>query len=286
MVAIIGIVVLMVAVFGSYILHGGDMAPIIKAAPLEIMCILGAGIGGMLVGNSMDIFKGAMAGMGKVFKGPAYHKEDYLSTIFVVSKIMKTLKTEGPVALEAHIENPESSAIFAEYPKILHDHALLDLVCNTVRLMVVSTSPLSPYAVEDVMDASIKTHHHDALKPQAALATLAGALPALGIVACVLGVVKTMGAIDQPPPVLGALIGGALVGTFLGVFLAYGIFEPFGKRLVQIIDEDSECLKVAQQVIIGNMHGYPVPLIIEAARVCINHHAQPTFGELFDALRK
>jgi len=118
MVAIIGIVVLMVAVFGSYILHGGDMAPIIKAAPLEIMCILGAGIGGMLVGNSMDIFKGAMAGMGKVFKGPAYHKEDYLSTIFVVSKIMKTLKTEGPVALEAHIENPESSAIFAEYPKI------------------------------------------------------------------------------------------------------------------------------------------------------------------------
>jgi len=105
-------------------------------------------------------------------------------------------------------------------------------------------------------------------------------------VACVLGVVKTMGAIDQPPPVLGALIGGALVGTFLGVFLAYGIFEPFGKRLVQIIDEDSEALKVAQQVIIGNMHGYPVPLIIEAARVCINHHAQPTFGELFDALRK
>ena len=286
MVAIIGIVVLMVAVFGSYILHGGDMHPIIKAAPLEIMCILGAGIGGMLVGNSMDIFKGAMAGMGKVFKGPAYHKEDYLATIFVVSKIMKTLKTEGPVALEAHIENPESSAIFAEYPKILHDHALLDLVCNTVRLMVVSTSPLSPYAVEDVMDASIKTHHHDALKPQAALATLAGALPALGIVACVLGVVKTMGAIDQPPPVLGALIGGALVGTFLGVFLAYGIFEPFGKRLVQIIDEDSESLKVAQQVIIGNMHGYPVPLIIEAARVCINHHAQPTFGELFDALRK
>jgi chemotaxis protein MotA len=211
MVAIIGIVVLMVSVFGSYILHGGDMHPIIKAAPLEIMCILGAGIGGMLVGNSMDIFKGAMAGMGKVFKGPAYHKEDYLSTIFVVSKIMKTLKTEGPVALEAHIENPESSSIFAEYPKILHDHALLDLVCNTVRLMVVSTSPLSPYAVEDVMDASIKTHHHDALLPQTALATLAGALPALGIVACVLGVVKTMGAIDQPPAILGGMIGGALV---------------------------------------------------------------------------
>ena len=111
-------------------------------------------------------------------------------------------------------------------------------------------------------------------------------MPALGIVACVLGVVKTMGAIDQPPPVLGALIGGALVGTFLGVFLAYGIFEPFGSRLKQIIDEDGEVLNVAKQIILGNMHGYPVPLIIEAGRVCISHHNQPTFGEIFDALRK
>jgi len=285
MVAIIGIVVLMVSVFGSYILHGGDLAPIIKAAPLEIMCILGAGIGGMLVGNSMDIFKGAMAGMGKVFKGPAYHKEDYLSTIFVVSKVMKTLKTEGPVALEAHIENPESSAIFGEYPKILHDHALLDLICNTVRLMVVSTSPLSPYAVEDVMDASIKTHHHDALKPQAALATLAGALPALGIVACVLGVVKTMGAIDQPPAILGAMIGGALVGTFLGVFMAYGFVEPMASRLAQIIEDEGQIYKVVKQIIIGTLHGHPMPLIIEAARSGISHHNQPRFAEVFDGLR-
>ena len=285
MVAIIGIVVLMVAVFGSYILHGGDMHPIIKAAPLEIMCILGAGIGGMLVGNSMDIFKGAMAGMGKVFKGPAYHKEDYLATIFVVAKVMKTLKTEGPVALEAHIENPESSAIFGEYPKILHDHALLDLICNTVRLMVVSTSPLSPYAVEDVMDASIKTHHHDALKPQAALATLAGALPALGIVACVLGVVKTMGAIDQPPPVLGALIGSALVGTFMGVLLAYGVAGPFSVRIAQVIEEDNEIYKCVQQIIVANLHGHPMPLVIEAARSVINSHNKPSFGEIFDGMR-
>ena len=124
------------------------------------------------------------------------------------------------------------------------------------------------------------------MKNAEAIGTLAGALPALGIVACVLGVVKTMGAIDQPPPVLGALIGGALVGTFLGVFLAYGIFEPFGSRLKQIIDEDGEVLNVAKQIILGNMHGYPVPLIIEAGRVCISHHNQPTFGEIFDALRK
>ena len=141
-----------------------------------------------------------------------------------------------------------------------------------------ATSPTPAHKAEESLKAEMKNAD--------AIATLAGALPALGIVACVLGVVKTMGAIDQPPPVLGALIGGALVGTFLGVFLAYGIFEPFGSRLKQIIDEDGEVLNVAKQIILGNMHGYPVPLIIEAGRVCISHHNQPTFGEIFDALRK
>ena len=129
-------------------------------------------------------------------------------------------------------------------------------------------------------------HHHNELKPAEAIAGLAGALPALGIVACVLGVVKTMAAIDQPPPVLGAMVGAALVGTFLGVFMAYGIFEPFAQRLKQIVDEDGEVLKAVKQIIIGNMHGHPVPLVIEAARVCISHHNQPSFAELFDSLRK
>jgi chemotaxis protein MotA len=232
------------------------------------------------------IFKGAMGGFGRVIKGPMYTKDDYVAIIAVISKLMKTLKAEGAVAMESHVENPEASAIFGECPKMLHDHGLIGLICDTIRLMVVSSGTLSPYAVEDVMTASIKLHHHNEMKNADAIATLAGALPALGIVACVLGVVKTMGAIDQPPPVLGALIGGALVGTFLGVFLAYGIFEPFGSRLKQIIDEDGEVLNVAKQIILGNMHGYPVPLIIEAGRVCISHHNQPTFGEIFDALRK
>jgi chemotaxis protein MotA len=192
---------------------------------------------------------------------------------------------EGAVALEAHIENPESSAIFAEYPKMLHDHALLHLITDTVRLLVVSTSTPSPYAIEEIMDQSIKTHHHDALKPQAALATLAGALPALGIVACVLGVVKTMDAIDQPPAVLGAMIGGALVGTFLGVFMAYGLVEPMASRLGQIIEDEAQIFKVVKQIIIGTLHGHPMPLIIEAARVSISHHSQPSFAEVFDGLR-
>jgi chemotaxis protein MotA len=281
----VGIGLLFFFIFGVFVLHGGDLEPIIHAAPSELATIGGAAVSAMLIGQSMDTVKGAFAGMGKSLKGPKYKKEDFMGVIFVVSKIMKTLKSEGAVALEAHIENPESSAIFAEHPPLLADHGVLDLICNTMRLLVVSSGNLSPYAVEDVMTASIKLHHHNELKPAAALAGMAGALPALGIVACVLGVVKTMGAIDQPPPVLGALIGSALVGTFMGVFLAYGLVEPMGMRLQQIVDEEGEMYKVVQQILIGTMHGHPVPLVIEAARVCISHHNQPTFGEIFDGLR-
>ena len=272
MISAIGLVVLFVCVFGGFIMAGGSMAPIIKAAPIETFIIGGAAIAAMLIGNSMDTVKGALGGLGKVFKGPKYKKDDYLNTIFVVSKIMKTLKSEGAVALEAHIENPEASAIFAEYPALLKDHDLLHLITDTVRLLVVSSSNLSAYAVEEVMEQSIKTHHHGALKPAEALA-------------CVLGVVKTMGAIDQPPAILGGLIGGALVGTFLGVFFAYGLVEPMAGRLKQIIDDEGEIYKVVKQIIIGTMHGHPMPLIIEAARVGISHHNQPSFAEVFDGLR-
>ena len=189
------------------------------------------------------------------------------------------------MALEPHIENPESSAIFAEYPPLLADHAVLALICDTIRLMVVSSGNLSPYAVEDLMTASIKNHHHHEMLQAAFWSGMEGALPALGIVACVLGVVKTMGAIDQPPPVLGALIGSALVGTFMGVLLAYGVAGPFAVRIAQIIDEDGEMLKCVQQLIVANLHGHPMPLIIESARSVINSHSAPSFGEIFDGMR-
>jgi chemotaxis protein MotA len=284
MVAIIGVVVLMVCVFGAPVLHG-EMGPILEAAPHELFTIFGAAIGGMLIGNSGDTVKATIGGIAKVFKGPSFHKADYLATIFLVSKLMKVLKAEGAVALEAHIETPESSAIFAEFPKVLKEHSLLHLITDTVRLMVVSQGNLDPMAVEDVMNLSIKTHHHGALKAADSLGTLAGALPALGIVACVLGVVKTMGAIDQPPTVLGGLIGSALVGTFMGVFLAYGFFEPFSKRLTEIINDEGEIYGVVKQIIVGTLNGHPMPLIIEAARVGISHHNQPSFAEVFDGMR-
>lgn len=285
MFGIAGIVFLLISVFASFVVGGGSLAPFAHAAPIEGWCILGAGIGGMLIGNSPDVVKAVFAGIGRTFKGSKYKKQDYLNTIFCVSKVMKTLKSEGAVALEAHIETPESSAIFSEYPNILKDHALLHLITDTVRLMVVSQGTLSPLAVEEVMDTAIKTHHHDELKGSDAIGTLAGALPALGIVSCVMGVVKTMEQIDQPPAILGGLVGAALVGTFIGVFLAYGFFEPWAKRLAQIIEDEACMYHVVKQIIIGTMHGHPMPLILEAARVAISHHNQPSFADVFDGLR-
>ena len=281
----VGLAVVFGAVFGGYVIAGGKMAPIIKAAPFEFLIIGGSAIGASLVANSFPVFKAAMGGIGKCIKGPSFHQADYLALMLLVGKLQTVMKKEGVVALESHVENPDSSPIFGEYPRLLKDHALIHLITDSIRLLVVSSSAPRPDAVEDVMNLAIMTHHHEALKPAVCFANLAGALPALGIVACVLGVVKTMGAIDQPPSVLGALIGGALVGTFLGVLFAYGIAEPLGNRLTQIIDEEGQMYNVVKQIIVGTLNGHPVPVIIEAARVGLTHDYQPSFSEVFDGLR-
>jgi chemotaxis protein MotA len=198
---------------------------------------------------------------------------------------MKTLRVEGPVALEPHIEDPKSSSIFAEYPRLMGDTALIHLICDTLRLVVVSSGTLDPHAVEDVMDNSLKTHHHETIRPADNLQSLADALPALGIVAAVLGVVKTMGSIDKPPEILGAMIGSALVGTFLGVLLAYGMVGPFANRCRQVIEADASIYQVVKQIIIASLHGHPQPLVIEAARSNLTHANQPAFAEVFDGMR-
>jgi chemotaxis protein MotA len=281
----IGLVVLLVMVFGGFIFTGGDIGPVLHALPHEMLIIGGAAVGALIIGNSGADLKALLGGLMKVFKGPKYKKQDYLDCIFLVSKLMKTLRVEGPVALEPHIEDPKSSSIFAEYPKLMTDTALIHLICDTLRLVVVSSGTLDPHAVEDVMDNSLKTHHHEAIRPADNLQGLADALPALGIVAAVLGVVKTMGSIDKPPEILGAMIGSALVGTFLGVLLAYGMVNPFANRCRQVIDADSSIYQVVKQIIIASLHGHPQPLVIEAARSNLSHANQPAFAEVFDGLR-
>jgi chemotaxis protein MotA len=159
------------------------------------------------------------------------------------------------------------------------------MICDTLRLVVVSSGTLDPHAVEDVMDNGIKAHHHHAIKPAEDMQGLADALPALGIVAAVLGVVKTMGSIDKPPSVLGGMIGSALVGTFLGVLLAYGIVGPFASRCKAVTEEDAAMYHVVKQIIVASLHGHPLPLVIEAARSGIAHHNQPSFADVFDGMR-
>ncbi|MGB3378036.1 MAG: MotA/TolQ/ExbB proton channel family protein, partial [Allopontixanthobacter sediminis] len=203
----------------------------------------------------------------------------------VTSKLMKMLKTEGPVALEGHVMQPQESAIFAEYPRILARQQLLSLITDTLTLLVVSSGSMENHAVEEVMDNAIKTHLHDMDEPAHALQNLADALPALGIVAAVLGIVKTMGSIDQPPSVLGGMIGSALVGTFLGVLLAYGIVGPLAGRLKQINTQDSQIFHSVKQVMIASLNGYPHALAVESARSGLPEAVRPALIELLDLLK-
>jgi len=285
MMAIIGVVVLLVMVFGGFMISGGKLAPVLAALPFEMLIIGGAAIGSLIVANSGKSLKQLGGGLGRIVKGPAYGKAEFLGAIFITVKLMRLLKAEGAVAIEPHVENPDSSAIWSEHPRLKADHFFVSLVCDTLRLLVVSTGTVSAMAIEDVLDAAIETHHHDALKPADQLQTLGDALPALGIVAAVLGVVKTMGSIDQPPPVLGGMIGSALVGTFLGVLLAYGIVSPMAQRLRTSIEADAEIYQVVRRVILASLRNQPQPIVLESARTAISPANQPGFTEVFEGVR-
>lgn len=285
MFAVIGIVILIVMVFGGFALTGGALGPVMHALPHEMLIIGGAAVGAVVAGNSMHELKALGGGLVKVFKGPKHSKQDHIDAIVLTTKLMRILRADGPVALEAHVQEPQNSAIFAEFPRLLANAPLISLICDTLTLIVVSSGTLETHAVEEVMDNAMKTHFHEMHEPQHALQNLADALPALGIVAAVLGVVKTMGSIDEPPSVLGGMIGSALVGTFLGVLLAYGIVGPLAGRLKQVIEQDEQMFHAVKQVIISSLHGWPQPLVVESARSGLGHAFRPGLTELLDSLR-
>ena len=285
MISVIGLVVLLVMVFGGFALTGGNIMVVIEALPHEMLIIGGAAAGSTLISTDIKGIKAIGAGFGAIFKGPRYKRADYSAAIFLTARLMKMLKSEGALAVEPHIEDPKASSIFAEYPQFLKDPVFLHLLTDSMRLLVVSTGGLSAQAVEDVIDTAIETHHASAFRPVESLTTLSDALPALGIVAAVLGVVKTMGSIDKPPSVLGAMIGSALVGTFLGVLLSYGMVGPFASRLKAVLEADAEIYQVVRRVIVASLRGQPQPLVIESARTAIGPANQPSFSEIFDGLR-
>jgi chemotaxis protein MotA len=279
---IIGVVLLFGLVFGSFIISGGNMGVIIEAAPHELMCILGAAIASFLTANSMTVIKGTGGGLGKVFAGPKWKKTDYADLLSLLFLLTKTMKSKGVIALESHIENPHDSSIFSRFPKIGKDHFAIDFICDTLRMMTMNLE--DPHQVEDCMEKQLEKHHHEALAPAHALQSLADALPALGIVAAVLGVIKTMGAITQPPEILGEMIGGALVGTFLGVFLAYGLVAPMASRLNAIVEEESSFYKIIRSVLVAHLHGNAAQISVEIGRGSVPSGSQPSFAQLEETL--
>ncbi|WP_312164953.1 flagellar motor stator protein MotA [Phenylobacterium sp.] len=279
---IIGIVLLFALVFGSYIISGGNMGVIMHALPHEMMAIGGAGVAAFLISNSVPVIKASLAGFGKVFAGPKWKASDYRDLLSLLFLLTKTMKSKGVIALESHIENPKESTIFSRFPKIMKDHFAIDFICDTLRMMTMNLE--DPHQVEDAMEKQLEKHHHEALAPAGALQNLADALPALGIVAAVLGVIKTMGSITEPPEVLGGMIGGALVGTFLGVFLAYGLVGPFAARLKEIIEEEGSFYKIIQSVLVAHLHGNAAQISVEIGRGSVPSGAQPSFLELEEAL--
>lgn len=285
MVSVIGLVVLFVMVFGGFALTGGNLGVVMHALPHEMLIIGGAAAGATLISTDIKGIKAIGGGFAAIVRGPRYRRADYSNAIYLTVKLMRLLKTDGAVAVEPHIEDPATSAIFAAYPLFLKDKMFLHLLTDSIRLLVVSTGGVSANAVEEVIDMAIETHHADAYLPVERLTTLSDALPALGIVAAVLGVVKTMGSIDKPPAVLGGMIGSALVGTFLGVLLSYGIVGPCAARLKSVLDADGEIYQVVRRVIVASLKGQPQPLVIEAARTAIAPANQPSFSEVFDGLR-
>jgi chemotaxis protein MotA len=284
MLTIGGLVFVFISVFGSYVVSGGSMEPLMESIPFEMWTIGGAAIGTFLMSNSMHVVKHTLAGFGKIIKGAVYKKPDYVELLSLMYFLVRLASTKGNMALEAHIEKPSDSAAFQKFPKIIANHHACDLICDYLRMVGMNAD--DPNQIEDVMARELKKTLNEEMHPSHALQTMADGLPALGIVAAVLGVIKTMSHIDQPPAVLGAMIGGALTGTFLGILLAYGMFAPFASRLKGVVDDESKYLEVIRAVIVTHLHGNAPQVSIESGRKMVPNEHMPSFAEMEEAVEK
>jgi chemotaxis protein MotA len=282
MFGIVGIIVILVMVFGGFAIHGGHLEPILHALPFEMIMIGGAAVGSFLVSNDLAAVKTTLRDIGLVFKGVRWKPQDYRDLLCLLFELVRIARN-NPVGLEEHIENPDASAVFQRYPRIQRDHEAVDLICDTLR--AASLNYDDPHQVEEVLDKRMEAHQQHALHSSHALQSMADALPALGIVAAVLGVIKTMGSLDQPPEILGQMIGSALVGTFLGVFLAYGLMGPFASRVKAVVEEDGHFYQLIREVLVANLHRHPANICIEVGRQNAPHHVRPSFSDLEEALR-
>ena len=278
MFVIIGWVVALACIFGVYIAHGGNMTPILKALPFELTTILGAALGAFLANNQMKVIKATLAGVGRCFKGSKYSKARYMELMALLFDILQKARKEGLMSIEKDVEEPANSPIFKKYPTVGSDHHIVEFITDYLRMMV--SGNLNAHEIESLMDSEIDTHHAEEHAAVAAIQRLAGGLPAFGIVAAVLGVINTMGSVGQPPAVLGGMIGSALVGTFLGIFMAYGFVEPLGGLLEQKVEDAGKELQCIKTTLLASMQGYAPQVAIEFGRKVLYSGDRPSFTEL------
>lgn len=282
MIVVVGIVVIFVMVFGGYMAAGGKLGIILHALPFEMMIIVGAATGAFLIGNEMSAIRHTVRDMARVIKGPRWKPDDYRDLLCLLFELIR-LARQNPVAVEEHIEAPAESAIFGRYPRILADGEAVALISDTMR--AASMNYDDPHQVEEVLDKRMEAYMQRALHSSHALQIMADGLPALGIVAAVLGVIKTMAAIDQPPEILGKMIGGALVGTFLGVFLSYGLVGPFAGKVRATVEEDAHFYHLIREVLVANLHNHATNICIEVGRQNTPAPNRPSFNDLEQAIK-
>lgn len=275
MIAIFGLVIVLALVFGGFILSGGEMGVVLHSLPYEGMMIGGASIGSFIIANSVKTIKNAAIGLGRVLKGNRWKATDYSDLLSLMFELTRLYKTKGIVAMDEHIESPADSEVFQRYPRVLKDHFAIELITDSFRMLSMQFD--DQYQTEDVINRKIKKHHHETMAASSAIQVMADGLPAIGIVAAVLGVIKTMSSIDKPPEILGAMIGGALVGTFLGVFLAYCLVQPIAGRLEQIDEEDSTFYLIIRDIFVAMVSDHPPNICIEIGRGNIPTSMQPDF---------
>lgn len=281
--AALGLIITVVMVFGGYTLAGGKMGIITHSLPFEMMMIGGAATGAFLASNDFTTIKHTGQDLVAAFKGAKWKKGDYQDLLCLMSELLDIWK-KNPVDIEQHIEAPKESEIFSKYPKILKDHYALEIICDTFRSMIMNFDNV--HQVEELLEKSLDSLLEEKLHGSHALQSMADALPALGIVAAVLGVIKTMASIDKPPEVLGGMIGGALVGTFLGVFLAYGVVGPFAAKVAHTRKEEHFFYTMIGEMLVSNLHRNPVNICIEVARRHAPSRVRPTFDEIDEAIKE
>jgi chemotaxis protein MotA len=276
MFAIIGIVIVFGAVIGGFLMEKGHIMVLVQ--PAEVLILVGAAIGTLLVANPMHIIKGVVAGLLGVLKGSKFDKKHYLSTLKMMYEFLNKVRKEGLLSVEMDVEKPSESTIFKNYPAFLGDHHARDFVCDTLRTAI--TGGVEPFDMDQMMELDMEVHHHAAMQPVNALNTVADALPGLGIVAAVLGVVITMGSLGGPPEEIGEKVAAALVGTFLGILLCYGVAGPLSSNMSKTADEHNEYLHVLRVLMLSFLKGAAPMIAIELGRRAIPAHVRPNFDEM------